>query len=158
MNMFDEARALSAMMQMMKCTQIELAKKLGTTQSHVSNKLRLLKLDERVQAEILSANLTERHARALLRLASSEEQLVAIRKIRERKLKVAESEALIDFIHDTDAPKIIERAHKISRTDAFLTTLDNSVKTLTALGISATRKVSYYDTKTYVTICIDERE
>ena len=73
MNMFEEARTISGMIQMLGMTQSEVAKKLGTSQSYVGNKVRLLNLSEGIQKKILDLGLSERHARALLRLDDMEE-------------------------------------------------------------------------------------
>jgi len=77
-------------------TQAELAKRLGKTQSSVANKVRLLKLSCAVRENIKESSLTERHARALLRLENEERQLIAIEKITEKNLNVAQTEELIE--------------------------------------------------------------
>ena len=66
MDMFDEARAIKSTMQLCHLTQSELARQLGVSQSYVANKLRLLKLPEKVRRQILDCGLCERHARLLL--------------------------------------------------------------------------------------------
>lgn len=156
MNMFDEARSVKGMIEMCKMTQEQMASKLGVSQSYVANKLRLLKLDGGLEGMILEAGLTERHARALLKLDGDELRRKALERIIERKLNVAESEALIDLLHDGQAPKRIGMASKLSYIDSFLDNLKCSVATLTSLGVSATQSVSYYGSKTYVTVAIDE--
>ncbi len=77
-------------------TQEELAKRLGKTQSSVANKVRLLKLTSAVRETIKESGLTERHARALLRLEDEQRQLLALEKICERNLNVAQTEELIE--------------------------------------------------------------
>ena len=72
MNMFDEARALSGTIKMRGISQSEMAKMLGVSQSYIANKLRLLTLDDGLKAKICESNLTERHARAILRLRDAE--------------------------------------------------------------------------------------
>lgn len=156
MNMFDEARSVMGMMKMCNMTQDEMAKKLGVSQSYVANKLRLLRLDHEEEARIIESGLTERHARALLRLDSKSERAAALERICERGLNVAESEALIDLLRDAQAPRKIGNAERISMIDVFMDTLKKSVETLSAVGINATRSVSYYGTKTYITLSIDE--
>ncbi len=136
--------------------QGEIAEKLGVSQSYIANKLRLLQLEPDMQMEITRAGLSERHARALLRLCDRALREQALRKICDAKLSVRESEALIDFLYDTTAPHRIGNAEKFSRIDTFKNTLSSSLSTLTALGVDAKQSVSYYGTKTYITICIDE--
>ena len=157
MNMFDEAEAIRAMIDMRSSTQDELARGLGVSQSYIANKLRLLSLSPDVRSKITEGNLTERHARALLRLDGERLQLEAIEKILERSLTVAESEALVDLINNREAPSAISRLDRAKAKDGFLDSLHNGVKALTALGITARISQSYLEKKTYITICIDER-
>ena len=156
MNMFDEARSIAGMMSLCGMSQSEIAKKMGVSQSYVANKLRLLKFDGETQARITEAGLTERHARALLRLEGERLQR-ALEEVIARGLNVAETEALADFYHCEEAPKIIKNATRVGRIDAFMTTLTRSLDMLTSLGVDAKKTVGHHGTKTYVTICIDER-
>ena len=156
MNMFDEARAIRAMMEMCAMTQDGMAKKLGVSQSYVANKLRLLKLPCELEKRIVEGGLSERHARALLRLDDPEARMTALDRICERRLNVAEAEALVDMLHDGQAPKRIGRATKLSRIDTFIDTVKQSLRTLSSLGIDAKESISYYGSKTYITISIDE--
>ena len=156
MNMFDEARAIRAMMEMCAMTQDGMAKKLGVSQSYVANKLRLLKLPCELEKRIVEGGLSERHARALLRLDDPEARRTALDRICERRLNVAEAEALVDMLHDGQAPKRIGRATKLSRIDTFIDTVKQSLNTLSSLGIDAKESISYYGSKTYITISIDE--
>ena len=156
MNMFEEARAIRGMMEMCSMTQDDMAKKLGVSQSYVANKLRLLKLGDECERRITDASLTERHARALLRLDDPNIRRCALDRICERKLNVAETEALVDMLHDGQAPRRIGKATKLSRIDTFIDTVKESLSTLSSLGIDAKESINYYGTKTYITICIDE--
>ncbi len=156
MNMFDEAQALCGTMKMCNMTQGELAKKLGVSQSYIANKLRLLKLGDGHRRAILDAELSERHARALLRLEDDSQREQALSKIRADKLNVAETEALVDFLHNGNAPKRIGRADRLRGIESFKSTVEGSIAALSSLGVSARQSVSLYGTKTYITICIDE--
>ena len=78
MNMFEEARSIKGMMEMLKITQEEMAKKLGVSQSYIANKIRLLKLGEEAERIVLDGRLTERHARCVLRLDDPEERSSAL--------------------------------------------------------------------------------
>ena len=85
-------------------TQEEIAARLGVSQSSVANKLRLLQLTEGEREEIVAAQLTERHARALLRLKDAELRAQALQAICKDKLNVAASERLIEaFLAPTEA-------------------------------------------------------
>ena len=156
MNMFEEARSLSGMMKMCKITQSEMAKRLGVSQSYVANKLRLLKFDEKMQKEIAESGISERHARALLRLGEENARKDALRTVIERSLTVGETEALVDFLHSASAPKRIGRADAHSQINVFKDTLRESIENLARLGVSARQSTDFYGAKTYITICIDE--
>lgn len=153
MNMFDEARAMSGTLTLCKITQKELAERMGVSQSYVANKLRLLSLSPYMERLIIKHEVSERHARALLRLESEDDRLEILEKVISRSLTVRECEALVDLKADSYAPTIIERADTLSHTDAFVTVLKRSLSTLRSLGIEVTDRTSYYDDKMYITIC-----
>ena len=158
MDMFMEAKSLNVMMKMRKMSQNEAAKMLGVSQSYVANKLRLLQLDEGLREQIKAYNLSERHARALLRLKDSSERQKALNAICERAMSVSESEALIDFMRVDEMPKRIGRADRLSHIDKFIEASTESVRMLSSLGLNASQKVSYIGRKTAITIIIDEEK
>lgn len=98
LNMFEEAEAMRNLIEIWGLTQESVAKKLGKKQSTIANKLRLLKLDDEERALIKKANLSERHARAILKLVSKEQRKLMIKKIAEKNLNVLDTEALIESI------------------------------------------------------------
>lgn len=77
-------------------SQEELARRLGKNQSTISNKMRILKLPASVKALLLEHNLTERHARSLLRLHDEEMQIKIARVIVEQSLNVKATEELVE--------------------------------------------------------------
>ena len=158
MNMFDEARSYECMLKMRKITQKQLAASLGTTQSAVANKLRLLRLNDAVREKILEAGLTERHARELLRLESPDDQLRIIERVKNERMSVSMCAALVDMLHSKEAPKIIGKAEKLKATDLFLNSIKKSTESLSSLGINARATESLIGKKIYVTICISENE
>lgn len=153
--MFDEARSLLGMIKMRGATQKEIAKALGVSQSYVANKLRLLSFTKEERERITSAALTERHARALLRL-TGEARARALETTAKRGLNVRECEALVDFLHDGEAPRIIGRALEGERIKKFTETLEESVVTLRSLGIDASIDRTHHGRKLYLTVCIAE--
>ena len=74
LGVFEEARGISRLIRRFGLTQEEAAQRLGKTQSTIANKLRLLRLTYEEQELIISAGLTERHARALLRIEDEGKQ------------------------------------------------------------------------------------
>ena len=153
MTMFDEAKTIAGMINMRGETQAMTAKRLGVSQSYVANKLRLLAFSDEEQSEICEGGLTERHARALLRL-SGDRRRSAIKRTVERGYTVRECEALVDFLYDEDAPKLIREIAPYDRIKKFTDTLEASVKTLRSLGIDASISRSFHGRKSYITVCI----
>lgn len=156
MNMFDEAATLAGMLKMRGITQEELAKSLGTTQSYVANKLRLLKHTEEHKARITEANLTERHARALLRLEDERARGEALERIISRGLTVAQTEALIDLYYEAEAPRRVGRADKLNAIGIFRDGIRASVEHLLSMGVDARARTVYEQDKLYITISINE--
>ena len=156
MNMFDEARALSGMLKMRGMTQAEIAKKLGVSQSYIANKIRLLKLSDKVQQKILDTGLCERQARQLLRLDTEEDILLAIEKIHENKLTVLEGEAVVDTLVEKEAPKRLSRLERCERIDSFLSFINASLENLSAIGIRSDKRVERHNEKRYITISIED--
>ena len=102
---FDLAKALFELINRYQMTQEEVATRLGYSQSAIANKLRLLRFSEEEQAHIKQLSLTERHARALLRLKSAESRVIMAQKIVADGLTVAKSEELIQSINNQNDKK-----------------------------------------------------
>lgn len=96
LNFLEESQAYYSVMQDYNYTQQELAKTLGKSQSTIANKLRILKLSPTVQKLLVENNLTERHARALLKLPSEEYQIKILEKVIKQELNVKRTEQLIE--------------------------------------------------------------
>ena len=93
---FEEAAAIADYLRRTGATQEEAAAQLGRSPSAVANKLRLLRLSPACQTLLLERGLTERHARALLRLEDEEERLQALRRAAEKQWNVAQTEQYIE--------------------------------------------------------------
>ena len=156
MDMFEEARGLRTMIKMCNMTQNEIAEKMGVSQSYVANKLRLLNLSDEAQKSIIDAKLTERHARTLLRIADTDKLYYAIERIKERRLNVADSEALVDLLVEGEAKRFFGKAEENERIRHFEDFLTSSVESLVSLGINASKVTSYYRKKRYITVWIEE--
>ena len=96
LNFMEEAEAYYNLINDHNFTQEELAKRMGKKQSTIANKLRLLKLSEKVRRLCLENNLTERHARALLSLPNEQLQLKVVKKVIANSLNVKKTEELIN--------------------------------------------------------------
>ncbi len=99
----EEAEAFHQLLTEHGLTQEELADKLGKSQSAIANKIRILKLSPEVRKLLAEHHLTERHARALLRLPDARLQLRTAKLIVQRGLNVAKTEELIEKLIRTPA-------------------------------------------------------
>ena len=95
LNPIEEAQAYRQLMDDFSLKQDELSAKVSKSRSAVANSLRLLKLDERVQAMVMDGSLSEGHARALLGLSDKKKQLEAAKEIAEKAFSVRETERLV---------------------------------------------------------------
>lgn len=137
-------------------TQEELANRMGKSQSTIANKLRLLKLSDEVRKQLYEGNLTERHARALLKLTDAAKQIEALAIIREKGLNVRESEMLIQEIideisreKDIKAPK--QNVVRVIRdVRIFLNTINNVVGQMKKSGLKV--KVNQEQDDDYITV------
>lgn len=145
LTVFEEAKALDRLINYYGITQTEAAIKLGIAQSTLCNKLRLLGLSDEIRERITKARLTERHARALLRLPPSEREN-ALDYIIANGLTLAQTEKYIEEllspakIPDTQPQKPL-RKQAIGDVRLFYNSLSKLVNTLQSAGINArTRK------------------
>ena len=152
LDFFEEAYGFRRLIDQYGLTQEEAARKVGKTQSAVANKLRLLRLSAQNMELIRSANLTERHARCLLRLSEEEDRINATHYIIEHELNVSRSEQYIEeLLTHKDEPEAAELpapaepaepSHKVVRlikdVRFFLNTLNRAVGVMVDAGIGAT--------------------
>lgn len=143
LNYFEEAVAIQKLMQMAGHTQQEVAKKLGKNQSTVANKLRLLQFSDEIRKAILEANLTERHARALLNLNEQGDEILkeAIKVIAEKEMTVSQTEKYIaQFAGKENKPKE-KRLFVVKDLRIFLNTIDKALDTMKLSGIDAKTQI-----------------
>ena len=152
LNFFEEADAIQKMIRDYGLSQEEAARKLGMAQSTLSNKLRLLRLPEKIRQILLQEQLTERHARALLRLESEVQMAEALKQISEEKLNVSQTEKLIDqLLQAPIASKKVEKKAPIKLfkdVRLFVNTLNHAIDTMKRSGISASSSRS--ETEEYI--------
>lgn len=98
LDFIEEAEGLSRLIEQCSLSQDEAARRVGKSQSAVANKLRLLKLPGEILYSVREAGLTERHARALLRLQSNDSRILALEQIIKKELNVAKTEELVDAL------------------------------------------------------------
>ena len=140
LNIFEEANALAALINLYGLTQEEVAAKISSSQSYVANKLRLLRFDELEQKIIVEKHLTERHARALLRIPDTRMRRATLDTIVERGYNVAETEEFVSKLISETAPKKAEakpRSALVKDIRIFYNTLDRAVNIMNRAGIDA---------------------
>jgi ParB family transcriptional regulator, chromosome partitioning protein len=145
LSFFEEAEGYRRLTEELHMTQQQLADKLGRQQSTIANKLRLLRLSAEVRGAIDRHGLTERHARALLRLHDERDQLQIIDNVVLRNLNVRQTEELVEKQVDTllatekEHPK--ECSQKFSRAwrdwRLFANSMKSAVDELKASGLDA---------------------
>jgi ParB family chromosome partitioning protein len=140
LSFMEEANAYQMLLKKHHITQEDLARKLGKTQSAIANKIRLLKLPNVVRELISDNNLTERHARALLRLSSEEKQLYAVKRVIDYSFNVKQTEALIDKILKGKIPEEKESnpSNPMKDIRVFFKTVSRAVSMMNESGIDAT--------------------
>ncbi len=150
LSMFEEASAIAALINLYGLTQEEVAAKLSASQSYVANKLRLLRFSDTEQKLILEKRLTERHARALLRIQEEKERCAALETIIERGFNVAETEEYISRLLDTEKEEKAPAKKRIAMVRdvrIFYNTIDRAVDIMNRAGIDAkTQKRDLGDT------------
>jgi ParB family chromosome partitioning protein len=105
LSVIEEAIAYAKLLELHNLTQEALAQRLGKGQSTVANKLRLLKLPEEVQEALLQKLITERHARALIPLKSSEKQIKLLQEVIDLQLNVKQTENRVDRLLEETSEK-----------------------------------------------------
>ncbi len=165
LHFLEEAKGYESLINDHNLTQEQLAKKIGKSQSTIANKLRILRLSEELKEIILNNNLTERHARALLKLPDNETRLSAIKEIVDKHLNVKDSEYLIEQCirkienksnkkedSKTRNQKLIFKRNKDIR--IFVNTIRNAVKMIKNYGLNAQYVQKDKDDKIEITVII----
>ncbi|MDU7338816.1 MAG: ParB/RepB/Spo0J family partition protein [Clostridium sp.] len=140
LQIFEEAEGIRRLIEEWGVTQEEAAARLGKSQSAIANKLRLLRLSESERNMISHAELTERHARALLRIENQELRLRVLHKIINEGLNVRQTEDLIaEELEKCMQPQPVKnkRTFVIKDVRLFLNTIRHAVDTMRQSGIDA---------------------
>lgn len=148
---FEEAAGLQDLIAQTGLTQAQVAQKIGKSQSCVANKLRLLSLSEDIRESLRRADLSERHARALLSLPE-EDRALAAKHIISQQMTVEKAE---EYIRNRLEPKHRpKRKVYIKDIRLFVNTIDHSLRLLTNQGIRAHSNKSEDDQYIYYSISI----
>ena len=138
LQMFEQANAIVNLLREWQITQEEAAKRLGMSQSYLANKIRLLKLSPQEQEEILKHHLSERHARALLRVDDMTLRQKLLATVIERGLNVAQTEELAAAALQPKRPAGKRKRTFIAKDiRLFINTIDHAVDAMKTAGIPA---------------------
>lgn len=112
----EEAKAYKCLMEKYGFSQLELSERLGKNQSTISNKIRILNLPEDIQQLLVANKLTERHARALLKIENDSVRRVIIEKVIKHNFNVKQTERLVEeyFVQKEQRDREQKRVKHIS--------------------------------------------
>lgn len=153
LNIFEEAEAIATLIDTYNLTQEQIAKRLSVSQSYVANKLRLLRLSSKEKSKITASKLTERHARALLRILSEEEREKALKVVIENELNVLKTEELVEKIILKDQ-KNPEKKRCFKSIGAFYDAISRAISTVEDSGFKIKSRKIENDNYTELTIII----
>ncbi len=156
LNFIEEAEGYARLINEFELTQELLAQKIGKSQSTIANKLRLLKLSDKVKKVLIANNeITERHARALLRLNTEEEQEKVIAEIIQKEMNVKQAESRVDDILMNRQKKYREKVYSknvVRDLRIFLNTVRQAVYIIKKSGLNPI--VTENDAKDYFEVII----
>ena len=149
LDFIEEAIGIRRLLQEHDMSQDQAARLLGKSQSAVANKLRILRHSDTVLNTLRESGLTERHARALLKLRTEEEILAAISQIAKQTMSVAQAERYIDSL-------LTEKAEKTAKTNVgtFLNSLTQTLQKIQLSGIAAVSERRETESQIVLTITI----
>ena len=141
LDFLEEANGIRQLIRMFGMSQEEAARRLGKSQSAVANKLRILKLPEDLLETLRERGLSERHARALLRLPDDESRRAALGKIIEKDMTVAAAESYIDALlaqkETGEEPAEGKRSFVMRDLRLFLNSVTRSLELMRQGGVAA---------------------
>lgn len=155
----EEAAAIAHLISTYNMSQEEAARRLGRSQSAVANKLRLLRLSPECVDVLRQYGLTERHARALLRLEGNEQRLAALRCIGEKQMNVAATEEYIEHLLEKkqrEAPPK-KPLYIIKDVRLFLNSVDRSMENIRRAGVDARCEKQENEDEITITIQIPKK-
>lgn len=153
LSFIEEAESYKKLIEFHGITQNELSERIGKSQSTISNKLRILRLDQSVLDILKQENLTERHARSLLKIKDQSLQLKTLNKVIKNQLNVKDTESLVS--------QNLKRFKKKSQTSTFkvnyriyLNTIKKAFNMIKSMSESSTMDTVEYDSHLEIIIKI----
>ena len=160
---FEEAQGYEKLLLQFNLTQEVLAERVGKNQSTIANKLRLLKLPPEMREYIFEAKLTERHARALLKVEDAERQWQLLKFVAENKLNVREAESLIEAQFQNEPvseQKVVRRPQMlkiVKDVRIFINTVGELVKQMKKTGLDVRLTQEQDDEFVTITMVVPKR-
>ena len=160
LDFIEEAEGLARLMRLYGMSQEQAAMRVGKSQSAVANKLRLLRHPPQVLAAIRQHSLSERHARALLKLPDERSRMEVIDLIVQKELNVARTEQYIDrLLAEAQQPEPKRGLGKFVLRDVrlFLNTVEHNLDLIKSAGIDAAKTQEETEDEIVLTIRIPKK-
>ena len=156
----EEAEGLARLIRRYGLNQEQAAQRVGKSQSAVANKLRLLRHSPQILARLREHQLSERHARALLRLQSEQARMEVLDAIVRQEMNVAKTEAYIDSYIENQRVQATRRGLRkmiVRDVRLFLNSVNHSLELVRDAGIDAKAQQEETDTEIVLTIRLPKR-
>ena len=141
LNPIEEAMAYKRLLKEFNLKQDEVAERVSKSRTAVTNSMRLLKLDERVQQMVIDDMISTGHARALLGIDDQEKQYTTAQKIFDEKLSVRETEKLVKKIQqEKDQPEAKEEVKIDPKMEAICRDLEEKMKVILGTKVAINQK------------------
>lgn len=159
LDFMEESEAIAGLITRYGLSQQEAARRLGLSQPAVANKLRLLHLSGQCVELLRRYGLTERHARALLRLPEESDRLAVVQRAGEKQLTVAATEAYIEELLQKEPPRAAAKppAYIIKDVRLFLNSVAHGMDAIRRAGVDARYDKRETDDEIVISIQIPKR-
>ena len=140
LNAIEEAQAFRNLIDEFGLTQDELAEKVSKSRTAVTNSMRLLKLEEKVQQMLIDEMITPGHARTLLAVTNPEQQVSLAIKIFDEKLSVRETEQIVKSLTSIKPEKKTAERQNNPAEDAAYEQIEERIKSILGTKVQIQRK------------------
>lgn len=141
LNPIEEAVAYKKLLTEFNLKQDELAERVSKSRTAITNSMRLLKLNDRVQEMVIAGRLTTGHARALLGIEDAERQIEAAEEVADNKLNVRDTEKLVKKVQqEKERPGEKTDTKTDSKLDAIYHDLEESMKVILGTKVAIHQK------------------
>lgn len=151
LSFFEEAIAINELITTYGLTQQEAAKKLGKAQSTVANKLRLLRFSDAERNILAGNNISERQARALIRIDDENERIKVLGEVVRKKLNLEQTEQLVNEVLSGEKKRVqnVKSLFNIPIPRIYMNSINRIVNRMKSANIScetvAARNGNYYE-------------